>query len=367
MPRSFLAFGLATLLPVPLLLAGALFGGWASLWALLYITLFIAAVDEFLPAMGYDGRAAEPGEAHMLSQMLAGVHFVLLFVVVWSLAGGGPGLFSASGLALFVATGLYFGQVSNSNAHELIHRGARPLRLMGRWVYISLLFGHHASAHPMVHHSHVATPQDPNTARYGETFYRFFPRAWLGSFKAGLAVERRRLAQKGQPVWSRANPYVSYIGGAVALLLLSALIAGWKGVAIHLALAFYAQWQLMVSDYVQHYGLERARNPDGTYVPVDETHSWNAPHWLSSLWMLNAPRHSDHHAHPARPYTELALPTRGDAPMLPYALPTMGAIALYPKAWRRVMHPHVDAWRDQSDPAENTPDGTTDMAVSLTS
>ena len=346
MPRSVLAFGLATVLPVPLLLAGALFGGWASLWALLYITLFIAAVDEFLPAMGYAGRPAERDEAHLLSQILVGVHFLLLFVVVWSLAGGGPGLFSASGVTLFVATGLYFGQVSNSNAHELIHRGARPLRLMGRWVYISLLFGHHASAHPMVHHSHVATPLDPNTARYGESLYRFFPRAWIGSFKAGLAVEKRRLAQKGQPVWSRANPYVSYIAGAAGLLLVSAMIAGGKGVAVHLALAFFAQWQLMVSDYVQHYGLQRAQKPDGTYVPVDATHSWNAPHWFSALWMLNAPRHSDHHANPNRSYAELTLPQPGDAPMLPYALPTMGAIALSPRTWRRVMHPQLDAWRD---------------------
>lgn len=345
MPRSFLAFAIATLLPVPLLLAGALFGGWASVLALLYITVFIAAVDRLLPTPGAEAPKAATDEAHFLSQILAGAHFVLLLVAIWSLAGGGPGLFSLNGLVLFLAMGLYFGQVSNSNAHELIHQGPRKLRLLGRWVYISLLFGHHASAHPIVHHSHVATPLDPNTARMNETVYRFYPRAWWGSFTAGLAVEKRRLAQKNMPEWDWSNPYISYIGGALGLLLLSAVIAGWKGVAVHLSLAFYAQWQLMVSDYVQHYGLQRAQNPDGSYVPVDETHSWNAPHWLSSLWMLNAPRHSDHHAHPARPYTALSLPQNGAAPTLPYALPTMGAIALYPKMWRQVMHPQLHAWQ----------------------
>lgn len=346
MPRSFLAFTLATLFPLPFLVAGAVFGGWAAWIALLYITVFVAGIDEYIPALTRDGEAAEDEEADLLSLMLVGVHGFLLALMVWALSGNGTRLFSLDGVALFAATGLFMGQVSNSNAHELIHRGSRGLRRAGKWVYISLLFGHHASAHPLVHHTHVGTPQDPNTSRMNESFYSFSKRAWVGSFTAGLEAEEKRLAQIGVERWDYRNPYALYLGGAALMLLASFLIAGWRGVGVHLALALFAQTQLMLSDYVQHYGLERTRRDDGSYEPVSAVHSWNAPHWLSSLWMLNAPRHSDHHAHPGKRFTALENPARGDAPMLPYALPVMACIALWPKLWRHVMNPHTEAWRE---------------------
>ncbi len=94
----------------------------------------------------------------------------------------------------------------------------------------------------------------------------------------------------------------------------------------------------MLSDYVQHYGLMRTEiRPPGKLEPVGPQHSWNAPHWFTTHLMLNAPpRHSDHHAHPARPYPALRL-RDGEAPMLPYSLPAMAALALVPKLWQRVM------------------------------
>ena len=78
--------------------------------------------------------------------------------------------------------------------------------------------------------------------------------------------------------------------------------------------------------------------------PVGTQHSWNSPHYFSSALMLNATRHSDHHAHPARPYPALALP--GDAPLLPRSLPVMATIALVPPLWRRLMDPRVKALTD---------------------
>jgi alkane 1-monooxygenase len=53
--------------------------------------------------------------------------------------------------------------------------------------------------------------------------------------------------------------------------------------------------------------------------------------------MLNAPRHSDHHAHPSRPYPALRLAETGAEPMLPRSLPVMAAIAMVPPAWKQVM------------------------------
>jgi len=204
-----------------------------------------------------------------------------------------------------------------------------------------LLFGHHTSAHRLVHHRHAASADDPNTARSGEGYYAFLLRAWLGSFRLGLAAETalRKRSAKG------VHPYVVYVGMAGACLALGGLIAGWAGVLAWAALAFHAQSQLMLSDYVQHYGLMRQRRADGRLEPVSARHSWNAPHWFSSSMMLNAPRHSDHHAHPQRPYPALRLPAETDAPRLPWPLPMACMIALCPPLWKRAIRPHLNKWR----------------------
>ncbi len=136
------------------------------------------------------------------------------------------------------------------------------------------------------------------------------------------------------------HPYVIYIGGAIAALLLAAAIAGPWGALVWLAMGSHAGFQILLSDYVQHYGLTRTTT-DGKPAPVSTAHSWNTPHWFSSALMLNAPRHSDHHANPSRPYPTLRLPP--DAPTLPWPLPLACLIALFPSLWRRRMRPLLAA------------------------
>ena len=103
--------------------------------------------------------------AHALSVLLAGLHFALLVSGLAALTARG---LTGAKIALFLGLGMFFGRVSNANAHELIHRGSRGLFRLGASVYVSLLFGHHVSAHRLVHHRHVATPLDPNSARWGK-------------------------------------------------------------------------------------------------------------------------------------------------------------------------------------------------------
>lgn len=340
-------FAVATLLPLPLLALGAFVGGWWVVAALLYLTAFTFLLDELIRAVA---DPAEPDQefpaANRLSATLAISHFFLLVLAVWTLSSSAT-LGLAEKIGLFFAFGLFFGQVSNSNAHELIHRSDARLRGLGRWVYITLLFGHHTSAHPHIHHRYVGTEDDPNTARLGESFYRFARRAWIGSFRAGYEIEsalrqKRRAAGQGG-LW---HPYAGYILGALVTLGLAGLIGGVWGVIVLIVLAAHAQMQLLLSDYVQHYGLVRHPLPDGRLEPVNIHHSWNTPHWFSSYLMLNAPRHSDHHTHPTRPYPALRMPSDLVAPILPYSLPVMGALALYPRRWKKRMDPMVAEWRD---------------------
>jgi len=334
-------FTTVTLAPLPLLAAGGWFGGIWVVLAAVYLSAFAALLDQILRLAGAPRTpTTPPGDwADRLSAVLALAHFALLALGIAAVSGH-TGLAPWERVLAFFAFGLFFGQVSNSNAHELIHRASRPLRTLGKWVYISLLFGHHTSAHPKVHHRYVATPMDPNSAPPGMSVYRFFARAWLGSFLAGAREERVMLARAHRPLWQ--HPYVEYIAGGLALLGFSTLLAGWQGLLAHIGLAGYATMQLMMSDYVQHYGLRRARRSEG-YEPVSDAHSWNAPHVFTSLMMLHAPRHSDHHAHPTTRYPALDIPS--GAPLLPGPLPSMAALALVPPLWFRVMNPRLRRWQ----------------------
>ena len=341
-PATIPAFALFALLPGLLLLAACfLGGGW--IWAALIWMGGASQIVDTVIARGFadpDSDRTPPG-TDGLSVGLAGLHFALLIAGLAALSGDGLG--PAARIALFLALGLFFGQVSNSNAHELIHRGSRGLFRLGAAVYVSLLFGHHTSAHRLVHHRNVATPLDPNSARLGESFWHFFPRAWVGSFRAGLAAERELSGAKP----GRLNPYLVWISGGVSCAALVLGLFGAAGLGWYLGLCLYAQMQLMLSDYVQHYGLERAPRAPGRYEPVGPRHSWDAPHFLSSLMMVNAPRHSDHHSHPARAYPALRLErSEQPRPMLPYSLPVMASIATMPHLWRRVMDRRVARMRE---------------------
>jgi alkane 1-monooxygenase len=315
----------ATLTPLAALILSAVFGGWWAGAALIWLTVLAAGLDRLMapPPRGQDhGLAAEA-----LSVTLALGHLALLPLA--ALAFADPSRNWGETLTLFLASASFMGQISHPNAHELIHRRPRALRRLGAAVYISMLFGHHVSAHRLVHHAFVGTADDPNTPRRAESFWAFLPRAWIGSFRAGQAQENRRRKP------GTLSPYVTYVSGAALALILSALIGGVAGLIGFAGLAALAQTQILLSDYIQHYGLSRRVLPNGRLEPVGPQHSWNAPRGFTSFLMVNAPSHSDHHMHPDRPYDLLDIPA--GAPLLPWSLPVMAVLATMPRRWRKVM------------------------------
>ncbi|NPD16906.1 alkane 1-monooxygenase [Xinfangfangia sp. D13-10-4-6] len=357
------AFALAAMTPVPLLLLGAIFGGtW--IWAgFLYMAVLSLILDQLIPHVAGHGEDGQefPG-ADILLAAIGVSALVLLPVAVWAIAGA-SGLSTGQRVLLFFGAGFWLGQVGHPAAHELIHRSNRVLFRLGRAFYGAILFGQHASAHRLVHHRFVATDQDPNSAREGESFYHFAPRAWIGSFLQGWQAEdelRERARQnalreagangpgkakrQGQRKHQGLHPYLIYAIGAVISLSMGMAVAGPFGAATWVLLALHAQMQVLVSDYVQHYGLRRRLRPDGRPEPVSARHSWNTAHWFSSAMMLNAPRHSDHHMHPSRPYPALRLPD--EAPRLPWPLPLACSLAFLPRTWRRAIRPHLKRWHD---------------------
>ncbi len=349
-PVPLAAFAAAALLPVPLLLAGVLQGGLWLWLAFLYMGLLTVLLDQLVPMTAGSADGGEFPAADLLLVLVAVGHLAMLPTAVWAIAGN-SGLGLGERMLLFFAAGFWSGQVAHPAAHELIHRPRRELFRLGAAVYASVLFGQHASAHRLVHHRHVASAEDPNTARAGESFYRFARRAWTGSFVQGYRAET---ALRARGAASGPHPYAAYLAGSAAALVLALIIAGLPGLLVWGLLSAHIQSQILLSDYVQHYGLTRDQRPDGRIGPVGLAHSWNTPHWFSSILMLNAPRHSDHHANPSRAFPALRLPDAADAPRLPWPLPVACAIALVPRLWRRAIRPHLDRWRTATAMAQDT-------------
>ncbi|QBY00179.1 alkane 1-monooxygenase [Rhodophyticola sp. CCM32] len=325
-------YALATLTPLLLLILGSLFALPFGLAALIWLTLLAAFLDQVLAPPAHDPDNQSPWPDH-LSLVLALGHLALIPLVLTALAG--PVLDFGQKLALLFATASFFGQVSHPNAHELIHRRPRWLSGFGGLVYISVLYGHHASAHRLVHHRYVGTDQDPNTPLPSEGFWDYVPRAWKGEFEAGLMAENDRLSRRGKHAWSPSNPYIYWVTGGILMLFAAVYIAGLPGLLAFLTLAALTHLQILLSDYIQHYGLQRLERPDGRLEPVAPHHSWNAPKGFSSYLMMNAPSHSEHHMHPDRPYNQLDTGAR--VPILPYSVPIMAMLATLPPVWHRVM------------------------------
>ena len=94
-----------------------------------------------------------------------------------------------------------------------------------------------------------------------------------------------------------------------------------------------------LTNYVEHYGLERRRLPSGRYEPVRPRHSWSTPVRFSNALFFNVQRHAHHHARPGVTYERLRHIT--DSPTLPTGYPAMMLLAMVPPLWRRVVDPRL--------------------------
>ena len=89
-------------------------------------------------------------------------------------------LWSCGGLATVDAIGLAFtiGVVSGvgiNTGHELGHKSEAVERWFSKIALAPTVYGHFYVEHNRGHHSRVATPEDPASARLGESFWGFCP------------------------------------------------------------------------------------------------------------------------------------------------------------------------------------------------
>ncbi|MDV8070591.1 alkane 1-monooxygenase [Rhodococcus sp. IEGM 1366] len=244
-------------------------------------------------------------------------------------------------IALAMTVGVVAGVGINA-AHELGHKNDTVERWLAKIVLAQSFYGHFFVEHNHGHHVRVATPGDPASARFGESFWAFLPRSVVGGLKSGWRIETARLRRRGKSAWNPGNAVVQT--WAMSLAVFGGLIAvfGWEIAPWLLLQAFAGVSFLEAANYLEHYGLLRNRRPDGSFVKVRPEDSWNSDHLVSNLFLFQLQRHSDHHANSRLRYQSL----RGNAaaPQLPAGYAVMIVCAWIPPLWRRLMDRRVLAY-----------------------
>lgn len=272
------------------------------------------------------------------------VQFAVIFWAIYFITRSDYALWEKLGIALNI--GMLTGTIGINYAHELMHQKDKRERFLADFLLAMGLYSHFRSEHLQVHHRYVGTPKDPVTARFGESFYKYFRRVLTSCPQSAFRAEKEKLAKIGKPWTDRSNPFFTYAALQIGLLVLTFLIGGWAGILFFVAQAFVAITHLELVDYVEHYGLTRKHLGNGKYEHVQPHHSWNAEHRGSNWILINLQRHSDHHYKPNRRFPVLQTYGAEIAPQLPYGYPLMTLAALFPRLWRKKMNPRVRRWRD---------------------
>lgn len=245
------------------------------------------------------------------------------------------------GVGMFLNLGLVLATSGINVAHEIGHRPGKVNKILAASLLIPSLYGHFTTEHNHWHHKYVATPDDPATAKYNQSFYQFLFSAVIGVYRNAWTLAFKDMERKGKPKWHYSNEML-WITFFQILLFTSYYMIGGPWILLFCFGTAVMSFSLLESiDYVEHYGLERKKLPSGKYERVNEKHSWNSDHELGRIFLYELTRHTDHHMNAVRKYQVLR--HKEDSPQLPFGYPGSIILALFPPLWFKIMNPRIKA------------------------
>ena len=258
----------------------------------------------------------------------------------WLGYDGPLGWLGKIGVALSAAT---VAGVGINTAHELGHKRDSLERWLAKITLAQVCYGHFYVEHNRGHHVQVATPEDPASARFGETFWEFLPRSVFGGIRSAWQLEAQRIRRQGNSPWHPSTWWSNDVLNALAMSVLfwGAMLAVFGPALLPYVIinAVYGSSLLEAVNYLEHYGLTRQKLPNGRYERCTPQHSWNSDHLVTNLFLYHLQRHSDHHANPTRGYQTLR--SFEDSPNLPAGYGALIGVVYFPPLWRRLMDHRV--------------------------
>lgn len=238
-------------------------------------------------------------------------------------------------IGLSLSVGIINGVIGFTLAHEFIHRHNAIEKVAGYLLLLSNFYMHYGIEHVWGHHVYACTEKDPHTAKAGESFYVFFPRAIKSTFLNAWEIEQKR-KHRNKPIIGFNNHMVFYILLQGLLLLFVILFAGWIALVFFLLQSFVSVLLLHVVNYLQHYGLLRKTTTTGKIEKMAAHHSWNSGNQLKGLNFFHLENHADHHINPSHNYEELI--SLNDSPQHPTGYSGMILLALIPPLWFHIIN-----------------------------
>lgn len=299
--------------------------------------------DEVMAALENDKYYRYATYAYIPFQYASAIFGAYLFTASdlgWLGFDGSLGWLGKIGVAL--TTAIVAG-VGINTAHELGHKKESLERWLAKITLAQVCYGHFYVEHNRGHHVRVATPEDPASARFGETFWEFLPRSTFGGIRSAWELEAQRIRRTGKNPW---NPRTWADNDVVNALAMSVLFWGVMIAVFGVALlpyvlinAVYGSSLLEAVNYLEHYGLVRQKQASGRYERCTPQHSWNSDHMVTNLFLYHLQRHSDHHANPTRRYQTLR--SFSDSPNLPAGYGALIGVTYFPPLWRKLMDHRV--------------------------
>ena len=272
-----------------------------------------------------------------LLYMIVPMQYVALFLFLNSFTQEGIEGWMIAG-RIFVM-GLLCGTFGINVGHELGHRTVRFEQQLAKTLLLTSLYMHFYIEHNRGHHKRVSTPEDPSSARPGESVYAFYLRSIIGSWRSAWEISNRERIKKNIPWWHPKNEMLMFQLIQLAFVTLIALAFGLLTALWFVCAAVIGFLLLETVNYIEHYGLQRRKTGADSYERPRPAHSWNSDHVVGRLVLFELSRHSDHHYMASRKYQ--ILKHHEDAPQMPTGYPGMMILSLIPPLWFSVMDPRT--------------------------
>jgi alkane 1-monooxygenase len=165
--------------------------------------------------------------------------------------------------------------------HELIHKKEWYNKAIGTWAYTKFMYTHFLDEHIKGHHKHIATPEDPATARKNESLWTFLFRSSLGQITKTWKREVKRIKKEnGDDVTTLAIILYNKMTWCTvlhsAILLIIYVTLGWQSLKHQIVYSCFGIFFLELINYIEHYGILRSKDQNGIYESVNKYHSWNS-------------------------------------------------------------------------------------------
>ena len=304
----------------------------------IWVFILVPIIDLVLPYLSKQDADLKENVLHNFSILI--ILPCILFLIVFGLI-----VVSDSSISLLVAAalgtavGMSGGSIGITTAHELIHRQNKYMRGIGVFLLILCCYGHFRIEHVYGHHKHVATKEDPATARRGENFYFYFIRCVINSVISSWNIEKNILDKKNINTLSLQNRMLHYFVLEIIFLFIAFFVAGINGLVFVVFHSFVSITLLELVNYIQHYGLER-KMENGKYERFTDHHSWNSRHISANWSTFNLGLHAEHHQSASKHYPLLSQEEKVIEMPANYSI--MLIMALIPPLWFFVMDKKIN-------------------------